>query len=77
MLTKLIPIKFTPHLYNDLKVVAQQLGVPMAEIVRNATQKELKKLQKQPKLSDLTQFAQAFPKEANQLSDDEILYGKE
>jgi hypothetical protein len=74
MLNKLLPIKFSPEQYLDLKQAAAQEQISMARLIRVAVQKELERLNTRARLSDVAQLAQGFPSDSAHKTDDEVIY---
>jgi len=77
MLTKVIPVKFTPTTYYDLKRISSEIDIPMSQLIRAATKAKIKKILKKIKGPTLLSFSKAainFPDDSKHLTDDEILY---
>ncbi len=74
MLNKLLPIKFSPELYLDLKQAAAQEQISMASLIRVAVQKELAKRTRHARLSELAQLAMQFPNDTRKKTDDQVIY---
>jgi hypothetical protein len=77
MYTQVLPIKFTPTQYQRLKAASKDQGVPMSQIVRDATTKALTKAKTakpQRGLSYIAENATSFESDLDKYTIDEIVY---
>jgi len=81
---KVLPLKLSDHLYQDLKYVSQRTNTPMAQIIRNYFEepvtKQAKKIKKKTSkkiglYEFLSQNAYDGPIYNQDKTDDELVYG--